>query len=354
MGHIPDGVFNFVGNTIEILSAPRRTIDELSRLARVLREAREKKQSPEEVAATIRKEVPELARLADFLPKTRAELYSFLALIVAVITLLTQGGQSGGNTSNVTVNQTINQVFVETDKAAKPNEKVAPQVKQATPKVGRNEPCPCGSGKKYKKCCGRVQRCLTARSKTDARNRRCAPLLAPFNANVETEENPKIMQIPGADRMDIIVRQDDLSSAEVQSLIAEHLAGMHSNSPPGHVNALAIGSLRMPSVTFWCAWMDGNLCGCGALKELDRFTGEIKSMRTRPAFLRCGIGQAILDEIIRTGRQRGYSRLLLETGTGPAFDAAHAFYLCNGFEWSGQFGEYTATDFNVFMAKILT
>ena len=23
------------------------------------------------------------------------------------------------------------------------------------PKVGRNEPCPCGSGKKYKKCCGR-------------------------------------------------------------------------------------------------------------------------------------------------------------------------------------------------------
>ncbi|MBA1336040.1 MAG: Protein export cytoplasm protein SecA ATPase RNA helicase [Firmicutes bacterium] len=24
-----------------------------------------------------------------------------------------------------------------------------------TPKIGRNEPCPCGSGKKYKKCCGR-------------------------------------------------------------------------------------------------------------------------------------------------------------------------------------------------------
>ncbi|MCG8425771.1 MAG: YchJ family protein [Chromatiales bacterium] len=24
-----------------------------------------------------------------------------------------------------------------------------------TPKVGRNDPCPCGSGKKYKKCCGR-------------------------------------------------------------------------------------------------------------------------------------------------------------------------------------------------------
>ena len=25
----------------------------------------------------------------------------------------------------------------------------------AAPAVGRNDPCPCGSGKKYKKCCGR-------------------------------------------------------------------------------------------------------------------------------------------------------------------------------------------------------
>ena len=28
-------------------------------------------------------------------------------------------------------------------------------VKRSLPKVGRNEPCPCGSGKKYKNCCGR-------------------------------------------------------------------------------------------------------------------------------------------------------------------------------------------------------
>ena len=29
------------------------------------------------------------------------------------------------------------------------------QIKRDTPKVGRNDPCPCGSGKKFKKCCGR-------------------------------------------------------------------------------------------------------------------------------------------------------------------------------------------------------
>ena len=33
-----------------------------------------------------------------------------------------------------------------------------PQIKQVVrsgPKIGRNDPCPCGSGKKYKKCCAK-------------------------------------------------------------------------------------------------------------------------------------------------------------------------------------------------------
>jgi preprotein translocase subunit SecA len=29
-------------------------------------------------------------------------------------------------------------------------------VRRGMPKVGRNDPCPCGSGKKYKNCCGRT------------------------------------------------------------------------------------------------------------------------------------------------------------------------------------------------------
>lgn len=35
-------------------------------------------------------------------------------------------------------------------KALSPNVPVAHE----SPKIGRNDPCPCGSGKKYKKCCG--------------------------------------------------------------------------------------------------------------------------------------------------------------------------------------------------------
>jgi Protein of unknown function (DUF1186)/SEC-C motif len=38
--------------------------------------------------------------------------------------------------------------------APSPETYVAPKPLVREPKVGRNDPCPCGSGKKYKKCCG--------------------------------------------------------------------------------------------------------------------------------------------------------------------------------------------------------
>jgi uncharacterized protein YecA (UPF0149 family) len=41
-------------------------------------------------------------------------------------------------------------VRVQTQKRLNP-----PKTIMAEKKVGRNEPCPCGSGKKYKKCCGK-------------------------------------------------------------------------------------------------------------------------------------------------------------------------------------------------------
>ncbi len=37
------------------------------------------------------------------------------------------------------------------EKSAGPEKKIEPY--HAGPKVGRNDPCPCGSGLKYKKCC---------------------------------------------------------------------------------------------------------------------------------------------------------------------------------------------------------
>ena len=37
-----------------------------------------------------------------------------------------------------------------------PDYESSPYITPIKKKVGRNEPCPCGSGIKYKKCCGKV------------------------------------------------------------------------------------------------------------------------------------------------------------------------------------------------------
>ena len=42
----------------------------------------------------------------------------------------------------------------DTRKALYKEQKLSTTVVNTQPKVGRNDPCPCGSGKKYKKCCG--------------------------------------------------------------------------------------------------------------------------------------------------------------------------------------------------------
>lgn len=146
----------------------------------------------------------------------------------------------------------------------------------------------------------------------------------------------------------IRVKKDDLSGPEIALLLQEHLDGMFAHSPSESVHALDLEQLRRPEITFWSAWVGDALAGCGALKELDQRQGEIKSMRTRPAYLRRGIGTGLLGTIIATARARGYERLSLETGSGPAFEAAHGFYRRHGFEECGPFGTYVDDPFSRF------
>jgi putative acetyltransferase len=84
------------------------------------------------------------------------------------------------------------------------------------------------------------------------------------------------------------IKVDDLSGAEIQELLREHLRGMALISPPESIHALDLEALRKPEITFWTVWEDGELLGCGALKELDPRHAEIKSMRTSSAHLRKG------------------------------------------------------------------
>jgi putative acetyltransferase len=145
------------------------------------------------------------------------------------------------------------------------------------------------------------------------------------------------------------ILEDDLSGPQVADLLRYHLEQMHLNSPPGSVFAFDIDRLRAPDVTFWTAWDEGILLGCGAMKQLDPESGEIKSMRTAPDHLRKGVAAALLDHVISAARERGYRRICLETGSGPAFDPALALYRRRGFVDGAAFGDYERTAFNQFL-----
>jgi putative acetyltransferase len=145
------------------------------------------------------------------------------------------------------------------------------------------------------------------------------------------------------------IREDDLSSDATRKLLRLHLEGMHATSPPGSVFALDLAGLRASGVTVWTAWFGDAVAGIGALKDLGDRTGEIKSMRTHPDFLRRGIASALLEHIIDVARTRGMTRLSLETGSGPSFEPALALYRRRGFVDGDEFAQYKRSPFNQFM-----
>jgi GrpB-like predicted nucleotidyltransferase (UPF0157 family)/GNAT superfamily N-acetyltransferase len=145
------------------------------------------------------------------------------------------------------------------------------------------------------------------------------------------------------------IKPGDFGDARVKALLTRHLEGMHANSPPGHVFALDWSALQRPEISFYTLWDGEDLLGFGALKELEPRAGEVKSMRTADEHVRTGVAAAILDHLITEARRRGYSRLSLETGSGPAFEPALALYRKYGFLEGGPFGEYDKSSFNQFL-----
>jgi putative acetyltransferase len=146
------------------------------------------------------------------------------------------------------------------------------------------------------------------------------------------------------------IELDDPARADVFALLEEHLRSMHDLSPPESVHALDVTGLKSPDITFWTVRDGNSLLGCGALKELDREHGEVKSMRTPASLRRRGAGRAILGHILQEARTRGYRRLSLETGSLDAFAPAQRLYESFGFTYCGPFSDYTPDTNSVFMA----
>ena len=128
---------------------------------------------------------------------------------------------------------------------------------------------------------------------------------------------------------------------------------MAQNSPPESIHALNLDQLRKPDITFWTVWNARELMGCGALKELDREHGEIKSMRTASIHRRKGVAARLVEHILGEAKKRNYKRVSLETGSMDAFAPAHSLYRRFGFRECGPFADYVLDPNSLFMTKEL-
>lgn len=141
----------------------------------------------------------------------------------------------------------------------------------------------------------------------------------------------------------------DPSEPDIVDLLTVHLEYSNEHSPPEHVHALDIAGLTAPDVSFYSMRDNGALLAVGAIRELDRTHGEIKSMHTASASRRRGAGRSMLLFLLGAARSRGYQRVSLETGTMEAYAPARALYDSVGFEVCPPFGDYWENDYSICM-----
>jgi putative acetyltransferase len=152
---------------------------------------------------------------------------------------------------------------------------------------------------------------------------------------------------------DGVIAIDDPRADDVRELLQRHLAYARTNTKPDEVYALDIDALVDPAVTFFSYRIKGEVLGVAALKHLDDRHAEIKSMHTAEEARGRGIGRTLVDHLISIARDRGYRRLSLETGSGPAFASARKLYVSADFKPCAPFGDYAPSPNSACMTLLL-
>ena len=177
------------------------------------------------------------------------------------------------------------------------------------------------------------------------------------------------------------LRIDDLQGEAIASFLHEHIADMCSISPPESKHALDLEGLRAQDITFWSVYRGNRVIACVALKQhvcyeksramgkqdlntlesqspkpslqaqspIVDYYGEIKSMRVAEDYRGQGIANDLVCHLVTVARERGYSKLCLETGSMPFFLPARNLYQKLGFSVCQPFADYKLDPNSVFM-----
>ncbi len=139
---------------------------------------------------------------------------------------------------------------------------------------------------------------------------------------------------------------------DVRVLVEKLNAHLLPLSPPEFQFKMTVEQMAGADTTVFVARdEDGQAIGCGALKVHSAELGEVKRMFTDPEVRGKRVGSALLAAIEALAAEKGLNQLMLETGTGPGFDAAQRLYSRSGFTVRGPFLDYPDSEWSAFFEK---
>lgn len=151
---VPDGIYQFIGDTIKILSAPYSSYLKIQRLTEILQRAKEKKASAKETSKIIEEELPEFSGIAQYLKQQTPTIVIGVIQILLGIIQIHLASQQMNNPTPIVPQQVINQTFNINSPNSRNVKKQFSNNPVTKKKMPINALCYCESGRKYKKCHG--------------------------------------------------------------------------------------------------------------------------------------------------------------------------------------------------------
>lgn len=139
---------------------------------------------------------------------------------------------------------------------------------------------------------------------------------------------------------------------DVRAMVADLNATMIPLTPREFQYQLTVEQMAEPSVTVLVARDEaGRAVGMGSLKEHGEKLGEVKRMFTLTDVRGQRVGAQLLERIEALARERGVTRLVLETGEAPGFEPAYRVYERGGFTVCGAVLDYPDSGWSRFYEK---
>ena len=149
----------------------------------------------------------------------------------------------------------------------------------------------------------------------------------------------------------IDIRPEDPRQPDVQALLSQSDDYMRALYPAESNHMVPADVLATQRAIFLAARRDGELLGSIALLMIAPGHAEMKRMFVRAEARGLGLGRRLLNTLEQTARDRGITRISLETGFKQS--EAISLYRACGYQDCPPFADYTDDPLSLFMTKSL-